>query len=126
MSNTCTLLKDIENISQKIANFLSKPSSLTSSAATRLSNRIQQIVGAVREFPVPSKRRKDIVNRLRQAERILRHSKLGKVDRLLAALEILQVVALKIRNRCVPCTQGITTVSPSNTFSTVCNFCGCH
>jgi ABC-type transporter Mla subunit MlaD len=126
MSNTCTLLREIENVSQKIANFLSKPSSFTSSIATRLSNQIQKMVGAVRELPISSKQRKDIINRLRQAERILSNTKLEKVDRLLAALEILQVVALKVRNRCVPCTQGLTSVHPSNTFSTVCNFCGCH
>lgn len=124
MANTCTIIRKIEIISQKIADFLSKP--LTSRAINRIFDKIELLRGAVRELPLSKKPKRDILDRLAQAQRLLKNGNLnGAVSRILAVLSILQVVVLKVKSRPIPCAQGLTIVHPSKPFSTICKICDC-
>lgn len=122
MANTCTILRRIEKISQKLADLLSRPRSRR--AVDKIINQILLLRGSVRELPIAKKAKRDILNRLAQAQRLLRNDNFnGAVNRILAVLSILQVVVLKVKNRRVPCAQGLTIVHPSKPFSTICQIC---
>ena len=122
MANTCTILRRIEKISQKLADLLSRP--ISRRAVDKIINQIRLLIGSVRELPIAKKAKRDILNRLAQALRLLRNGNLnGAVTRVLAVLSILQVVILKVQNRRVPCAQGLTIVHPSKPFSTICQIC---
>ncbi|HEY8464142.1 MAG TPA: hypothetical protein VIM29_09015 [Bacillota bacterium] len=125
MSNTCIVLRAIENVSQLIADFLSTPGFFTNNDADFLSNQIQLIVGSVRELPLAKKAKADILNRLAEIQDILQKrifSHTGN-NRLLVVLQLLQLVALKVANRKIPCTQGLAEIKPSNVFNTACKSC---
>ncbi len=122
MANTCTILRRIEKISQKLADLLSRP--VSRRAVDKIINQIRLLKGSVRELPIAKKWKRDILNRLNQALRLLKDGKLnGAVTRVLAVLSILQVVVLKVNNHRVPCAQGLTIVHPSKPFSTICQIC---
>lgn len=124
--SACSVLQSIQNVSQIIADFLGNPGAFNPSVAADLINQIELIRGAVRELPVNAQRKNDILARLNEAQFILQQNgALGftVITELLAILQILQLSVLKIQNLRLPCPQGITTVHPSNTFSTLCNFC---
>lgn len=123
MSNTCIVLSDIENISQVIADFLSNPAAVTPAVITNLVSQIELINGAVRSLPLAIDIKNDFLNRLAQAQFLLQNNVGGIQNTLLAVLQILQLVALKVQNHPVPCTQGLTIVHPSNTFNTTCQSC---
>lgn len=122
----CSVLQDIQNLLQAIAEFLGNPGAFNPTVAANLITQIELVRGAVRALPINATRKNDILTRLNEAQFILQQNgALGfdAITELLAILQILQISALKIQNLFLPCTQGITTVHPSNTFSTVCNFC---
>jgi hypothetical protein len=122
MANTCTILRKIEKISQKLADFLSKP--LSRRKADRIFDQLTLLRGAVRELPLAKKPKRDILDRLTQAQRLLRDGNLnGAATRILAVLSILQVVVLKVKSHKIPCAQGLTIVHPSKPFSTICQIC---
>ncbi|MGE5604633.1 MAG: hypothetical protein ACM3YE_02960 [Bacteroidota bacterium] len=122
MANTCTILRRIEKISQKLADLLTRP--LSSRAVDKIINQIRLLKGSVRELPVAKKVKRDILNRLSQALRLLRNGNLnGAVTRVLAVLSLLQVVILKVNSHRVPCAQGLTIVHPSKPFSSICQIC---
>lgn len=124
--SACSALQNIQNISQTIADFLANPGAFNATVAANLVIQIELVKGSVRELPINAIRKNDILNRLNEAQLILQQNgALGftAITELLAILQILQLSALKIQNLRLPCPQGITTVVPSNTFSTICNFC---
>lgn len=122
MANTCTILRRIEKISQKLVDLLSRPASRR--AVDKIINQVRLLKGSVREIPIAKKAKRDILNRLGQALRLLRNGNLNTAfARVLAVLSILQVIILKVQNRRVPCAQGLTIVHPSKPFSTVCQIC---
>ncbi len=122
MANTCTILRRIEKVSQKLADLLSKP--LTSRKVNKIFDQLTLLRASVRELPLAKKPKRDILDRLAQAQRILRNGNLnGAVTRILAVLSILQVVVLKVKSRRIPCAQGLTIVHPSKPFSTICQIC---
>ncbi|HOP73507.1 MAG TPA: hypothetical protein PLC07_00415 [Bacillota bacterium] len=123
MSNTCIVLRDIERVSQAIANFLTTPASLTPAAVTDLVSQIELIRGAVRSLPLAADIKADFLNRLAQAQAILQAGVGGPVPTLTTVLQVLQLVALKVQTHPVPCTQGLTIVHPSNCFNTTCQCC---
>lgn len=122
MANTCTILKKIEKISQKLADLLTKhPSRRT---IDKIIDKIRLLKGSVRELPINKKAKKDILNRLSQALKLLRNGNFNSAaTRVLAVLSILQVVILKVKSHRVPCAQGLTIVHPSKPFSTICKIC---
>ena len=122
MSNTCIVLRAIENVSQLVADFLPNPGLFTTDDAAFLINQIELIAGSVRELPVTPAARADILARLAEIQLILQNGTLtlSTIERLLAVLQLLQVVALKVANRKVPCTQGFAEIRPSNVFNTAC------
>jgi len=122
MANTCTILRRIEKISQKLADLLSRPASRRT--LDKIINQVRLLKGSVRELPIAKKAKHDILNRLGQALRLLQNGNLNTAfARVLAVLSILQVVVLKVQNRRVPCAQGLTIVHPSKPFSTICQIC---
>ncbi|NLY75318.1 MAG: hypothetical protein GX075_08430 [Firmicutes bacterium] len=122
MANTCTILRRIEKISQKLADLLSRPASRRT--LDKIINQVRLLKGSVRELPIAKKAKRDILNRLGQALRLLQSGNLNTAfARVLAVLSILQVVVLKVQNRRVPCAQGLTIVHPSKPFSTICQIC---
>lgn len=122
MANTCTILKKIEKIFQKLADLLTKhPSRRT---IDKIIDKIRLLKGSVRELPINKKAKKDILNRLSQALKLLRNGNFNSAaTRVLAVLSILQVVILKVKSHRVPCAQGLTIVHPSKPFSTICKIC---
>lgn len=122
MSSACSVLRRIEDVSQAVAEFLGNPSALTPTVASDLINRIELIRGGVRNLPLSSGRKNDLLRRLNQAQFILQNGTLGLSDiqRILSVMQILQLSAMKVNNRKLPCTGGIVTVHPSNRFSTIC------
>jgi hypothetical protein len=125
MSNTCTIIRAIETVSQSVADFLLVPTAFTVTDAANLSIQIQSLIGAVRELPLPQVPKNDILNRLNEVILLLEDGALGLsvTERLLAVSQLLQVVALKTLTRPVPCTQGFTYARPSNVYSTICASC---
>ncbi|HBE79505.1 MAG TPA: hypothetical protein DDW65_17270 [Firmicutes bacterium] len=124
MSSKCSVLQDIANVSQNVDSFLSTPAALTPTTAAALINQILLLQGAVRDLPINAIRKTDILNRLNQAITLLQGViGLTNIETILSVSQILQTVALKVENLCLPCSQGITIVHPSNTFSTICNCC---
>lgn len=124
--SACSVLQNIQNVSQVIADFLANPGAFSPTTAANLIIQIELVKGAVRELPINATRKNDILNRLNEAQFILQQNgALGFtiITELLAILQILQLSALKVQNLCLPCPQGTTTVRPSTTFSTRCNFC---
>lgn len=122
MANTCTILRRIEKVSQKLADLLTKPQSRR--AIDKIIDQIRLLRGSVRELPINKKAKKDILNRLDQALRLLRNGDFKRgITRVLAVLSILQVVILKVKSHRVPCAQGLTIVHPSKPFSTICQIC---
>jgi hypothetical protein len=123
MSCSLIVLTAIENVSQSVANFLTNPASLTAANATALITQIELVIGSVRELPLNATRKADIINRLTEAEVILQNGTLGltTIEQLLAVLQVLQVAALKVSDRNIPCVQGFTNASPSNVFNTSCS-----
>ncbi len=126
MANTCTILRRIERLSQRVADFLSRPRSLNRSAINRLNDDLELLRGAVRELPLARGPKNDILNRIAQAQRLLRSRHIEEaIDRILAVLAVLQVVTVKVKSRRIPCAQGLTIVHPSKPFSTICQICNC-
>ena len=125
MSSACSVLRRIEVVSQEVAEFLGNPSALTPAIAAELSNQIELIRGVVRNLPLSTARKNDILRRLNQAQFILANGTLGlsDIERILSVLQILQLSAMKVKNRKLPCVGGFVTVHPSNCFSTICR---CH
>ena len=122
MSSACSVLRRIEEVSQEVAEFLGNPSALTPAIAADLSNRIELIRGGVRNLPLASGPKNDILRRLNQAQFILQNGTLGlsNIQRILSVLQILQLSALKVSSRKLPCPPGFVTVHPSNRFNTIC------
>lgn len=123
MSNTCIVLRNIENVSQIIADFLSNPALLTPTAAADLVNQIELVNGAVRALPLAAVIKNDILGRLAQAQALLLANATAPLNVLLSVLQILQIAASKVANNPVPCTGGLTIVHSSNCFSTSCQCC---
>lgn len=121
--SSCSILKAIETTEQALANFLSNPAAFNSTQRANISAMIESIKGAVRELPIKKGPKNDMLNRLTQAQNILKSSGLEPSDRILAVLSILSIVELKVENRRLCCPQGIVTVVPSCKFSTACNVC---
>lgn len=122
MANTCTILRKIEKISQKLADLLTRHRS--GRTIDKIIDQIRLLKGSVRELPINKKAKKDILNRLSQALKLLRNGNFnGAATRVLAVLSILQVVILKVKSHKVPCAQGLTIVHPSKPFSTICQIC---
>ena len=124
--SACSVLQDIENVSQRVADFLGNRHAFTPEVAADLVIEIEQIRGAVRELPINFRRKNDLLARLNEAQFILRQDgALGfkVLTEILAVLQILQLSAFKVQNLRLPCPQGITTVVSSNTFNTSCNCC---
>lgn len=122
MANTCTILRKIEKISQKLADLLTRHRS--GRTIDKIIDQIRLLKGSVRELPINKKAKKDILNRLSQALKLLRNGNFnGAATRVLAVLSILQVVILKVKSHRVPCAQGLTIVHPSKPFSTICQIC---
>jgi hypothetical protein len=124
MSSKCSVLQNLANVSQDVDSFLSNPAGLTTAVRSTLISEIASLQGAVQDLPLNAIRKADIQNRLTQAITILQGgTSLSNIDIILAVSQILQTVALKIENLRLPCNQGVETVHPSNTFSTICNLC---
>jgi len=123
MSNTCIVLRDLENTIQFVTNFLSCPTSLNQIDINALINQIELVSGAVRDLPLAAGIKMDMLHRLHQAQLILQANRAGALNTLLTVLQILQVVVLKVTNHPVPCVQGQTIAAPSNCFSTSCQCC---
>ena len=121
--SACSVLRSIERVSQLAADFLGNPGAFNSNQAANISREIELIRGAVRNLPLASGPKNDILRRLSEAQFLLANGPLGTVDTLLAVLQILQIAALKVQNRRLPCPQGLVIVHPSNRFSTTCNIC---
>lgn len=121
MSSPCGILRQIENVSQFVADFLGNPSAFTAAAANNVINAISTIMGKVRDLPLAAGPKNDLLRRLDEARFILTTSVLPTVERLLAVLQILQLTAFKLKNRKLPCPPGRVTVFPSNRFSTICD-----
>lgn len=120
--SSCSILRAIEQAEQQIANFINNPTALTTTQRTRLVSLINSISGAVRELPLRVGPKTDILNRLTQAANLLSTGP-ATLATILAVLQILSLVALKVQTRKLPCPQGIVTVVPSNCFNTICNCC---
>ncbi|HBL36652.1 MAG TPA: hypothetical protein DDZ55_07575 [Firmicutes bacterium] len=122
MSSSCSVLRRIENVSQAVAEFLGNPGALTPAIAADLITQIELIRGAVRNLPLASGPKNDILRRLNQAQFILNNGTLGlsDIERVLSVLQILQLSAFKVNSRKLPCVQGFVTVHPSNRFNTAC------
>lgn len=122
--SSCSVLRDIQTVSQQIAPFLASPGSLTPTAAATLIASIESIKGAVRALPLASVPKNDILDVLTEAQTILQlDGSLGltSAEQLLSVLQLLQLAALKVNNANLPCTQGQVFVSPSNVFNTACS-----
>jgi hypothetical protein len=122
--SSCSVLRDIQNVSQQIAPFLEFPGSLTPATAAALINSLELIKGAVRSLPLAFAPKNDILNVLTEAQTILQlNGSLGltSIEQLLSVLQLLQLAVLKVTNANLPCPQGLVIVTPSNTFSTICN-----
>ena len=122
MSSACSVLRRIEDVSQAVAEFLGNPGALTRAVAADLINRIELIRGAVRNLPLASGPKNDLLRRLNQAQFILQNGTLGisAIEQVLAVMQILQLSAFKLQSRKLPCVQGFVTVHPSNRFNTIC------
>jgi hypothetical protein len=123
MSSSCSVLRRIENVSQAVAEFLGNPGALTPAVAADLITQIELIRGAVRNLPLASGPKNDILRRLNQAQFILNNGTLGlsDIERVLSVLQILQLSAFKVSSRKLPCVQGFVAVHPSNCFNTTCH-----
>lgn len=123
MSSSCSVLRRIENVSQAVAEFLGNPGALTPAVAADLITQIELIRGAVRNLPLASGPKNDILRRLNQAQFILNNGTLGlsDIERVLSVLQILQLSAFKVSSRKLPCVQGFVAVHPSNRFNTTCH-----
>ncbi|MGE5581475.1 MAG: hypothetical protein ACM3X9_02965 [Bacillota bacterium] len=121
----CSILQAISSASQAVDAFLSNPAGLTATTANNLISQILLVQGAAQALPINAVRKGDIIGRLNQAISLLQFSTPGltNIEIILAVSQILQTVSLKVENLTLPCPQGIVTVHPSNTFSTLCNFC---
>src|SRR5690554_3498901 len=120
--SACAVLRRIEKVSQRVANFLDRPDRLSRSEVERLSGEIETVIGGVRNLPLSAKHKNAILRHLAQAQAILRNN--GRLpralDQLLAVIQILQIVGFKIRQRKLPCPPGKITIFPSNRFNTIC------
>jgi hypothetical protein len=124
MSSKCSVLQDLAKVSQDVDSFLSKHNALTTTAINTLVSEILSVQGAAQDLPINATRKADIIKRFTQAVTILQGGAgLSNIDKILAVSQILQTIALKVENLTLPCPQGTVTVHPSNTFSTICNFC---
>jgi hypothetical protein len=124
--SVCSVLRDIQNISQTVADFLGNPNAFTPAVAANLVTQFELVRGAVRELPINFTLKNDILTRLNEAQFILQQNGIlgfNTITELLAVLQIITVSALKVQNLRLPCPQGITTVVSSNAFSTICDFC---
>jgi len=123
--SACAVLRRIEKVSQRVANFLDRPGRLTRSAANNLIGEIETVIGGVRNLPLSAKNKKAILRHLRQAQAILRNGRLNlrAIEQLLAVVQILQLAGYKIQIRKLPCPPGKVKVFPSNRFSTICSIC---
>jgi hypothetical protein len=123
MSNTCIVLKNIENVAQLVANLIPNPALLPGANTTSLINQLELVIGSVRELPLTAIVKTDIINRFVEAQLILQDLTLTSIERLLTVLQLLSLTTLKVGDHRVPCSQGLTHIHPSNTFNTICNCC---
>jgi len=121
--SACSVLRRIENVLQEITDFLGNPAAFSQSVANNLSRQIELIRGAVRNLPLAVGPKNDILARLNQAQFLLENNDLSPVELLLAVINILQIAAMKIKGRKLPCPPGFVIVHPSNRHSTICDFC---
>ncbi|HHU50742.1 MAG TPA: hypothetical protein GXZ36_02825 [Firmicutes bacterium] len=121
--SACSVLRRIENILQQVTDFLGNPAAFTQATADNLSQQIELVRGGVRNLPLARGPKNDILARLNQAQFLLSNNNLSTVELLLAVINILQVAAMKVKGRKLPCGPGLVTVHPSNRLSTICNFC---
>lgn len=123
--SACAVLRRIEKVSQRVADFLDSPGRLTPSVVNNLLAEIETVIGGVRNLPLSAKEKQKILRHLQEAQAILRNGRLGLrvVERLLAVVQILQLAGFKIQNKKLPCPQGKVIVFPSNRFSTICAIC---
>lgn len=121
--SSCSVLRNIERVSQLVADFLGNPTAFTAAQAATISAEIESVRGSVRNLPLAAGPKDDILRRLSEAQFLLANGPLNRVDTLLAVLQILSIAALKVTNRKLPCTPGKVTVFPSNCFSTTCRCC---
>ena len=54
--SACAVLRRIEKVSQRVANFLDTPGRLTPSVVNNLLGEIETVIGGVRNLPISSKR----------------------------------------------------------------------
>lgn len=123
MSNTCIVLREIENLSQFVLNFISNPGAFTPIDAQFLVVQLESLRGVVRSLPLSAGIKADILGRLLQAQLLLQNNVTSAFNEIISVLQILQVVAMKVTNHPVPCTQGLTIVHESNCFNTSCQCC---
>lgn len=121
--SACSVLRRIENILQQVTDFLGNPAAFTQATADNLSQQIELVRGGVRNLPLARGPKNDILARLNQAQFLLSNNNLSTVELLLAVINILQVAAMKVKGRKLPCGPGLVTVHPSNRLNTICNFC---
>ncbi len=123
--SACAVLRRIEKVSQRAADFLDRPGGLTRSAANALIAEIETIIGGVRNLPLSAKNKSAILRHLQEAQAILRNGRLNlrAIEQILAVVQILQLAGFKIQNKKLPCPPGKVTVFPSNRFSTICSTC---
>ncbi len=123
--SACAVLRRIEKVSQRVANFLDRPGRLGPSEVERLRGEIETVIAGVRNLPLSAKHKQAILRHLTQAITILRNNRQlpRALDQLLAVIQLLQIVGFKIRQRKLPCPPGKITVFPSNRFNTICADC---
>ena len=123
--SACAVLRRIEKVSQRAADFLDQPGRLTRSVVDNLLVEIETVIGGVRNLPLSKKNKRAILRHLQEAKIILRNGRLNlsAIQRLLAVVQILQLAGYKIQIKKLPCPPGKVTVFPSNRFSTICSIC---
>ena len=101
MSTSLSVLRTIENISQFVSDFLLFPQTFTASNAADLVIQLQLLIGAIRELPLSPIPKADVINRINEIIVIVQSGTQNVTEQLLAVLQLLQVVALKINNRSI-------------------------
>ena len=119
--SSCSVQVNIENVSQTLADLLTNLGAFNSAFATQINAQLELVAGAVRELPITNVRKQDILNRIAQAQAIITSAaSVGFITstQVLAVLQILQLVNLKVQTLNLSCPQGFTLVMPSCAFNT--------
>lgn len=119
--SSCSAISTIENVSQFIANLIQNPSAFASNLPFLLQQ-VELIKGVVRNLPLAAGPKFDILGRLDEVSATLQNATLPVLQRLTIALQLLQLVVLKIQSKCLPCPQG-QTFATTTTFNTSCHKC---